>query len=72
MENPSKNNPDKKVNEPETVYKSKFGTIQVDAFDYLPAHVKERLEQALQESAKGLGKPHAQVMAEVKAKYNLS
>ena len=60
----------KKVNEPETIYKSK--SEQVDAFDYLPAHVKERLEKALQESAKGLGKPHAQVMAEVKAKYNLS
>jgi hypothetical protein len=72
MENPSKNNLPKKVNEPETVYKSKSEMEQVDAFDYLPAHLKERLEKALQESAKGLGKPHAEVMAEVKARYNLS
>ncbi len=72
MVNPSKNNLQKKVNEPETIYKSKSETEQVDAFDYLPAHVKECLEKALQESAKGLGKPHAQVMVEVKAKYNLS
>ena len=72
MENSSKNNPPKKVNEPETIYKSKSETEQEDAFDYLPTHVKERLEKALEESAKGLGKPHAQVMAEVKARYNLS
>lgn len=70
MENSSKNNPHKKVNEPETVYKSK--SEQVHTFDYLPAHVKESLEKVRQESAKGLGKPHAQVMAEVKVKYNLS
>lgn len=72
MENPSKNNSQKKVNEPETIYKSKSETEQGDAFDYLPTRVKERLEKALEESAKGLGKPHAQVMAEVKARYNLS
>lgn len=72
MGNPSNNNPPKKVTEPETVSKSKSETEKVDAFDYLPAHVKVRLEKALQESAKGLGKPHAQVMAEVKARYNLS
>ena len=71
MENSSKNNSDKKINEPETIYNSKSETEQVDAFDYLPDHVKERLEKALQESAKGLGKPHAQVMAEAKARYNL-
>jgi hypothetical protein len=72
MENSSKINLPKKVNEPETIYKAKIKTEQVDAFDYLPNHVKERLEQPLQESAKGLGKPHAQVMSEVKAKYSLS
>ena len=71
MENPSKNNSNKKINEPETIYKSKSETEQVDALDFLPDHVKERLEKALQESAKGLGKPHAQVMAEAKARYNL-
>lgn len=64
MENSSNNKPPKKVNEPETELE--------DAFDYLPAHVKERLEKALKESAKGVGKPHAQVMTEVKAKYKLS
>ena len=71
MENSSKNNVGKKVNEPETAYQSKAKTEQSDAFDYLPTYVKERLERSLEESAKGLGKPHAQVMAEVKAKYNL-
>ena len=72
MENPLNKKPPKKVNEPETVYKSQSETELEDAFDYLPAHVKERLEKALKESAKGVGKPHAQVMAEVKAKYKLS
>lgn len=72
MENSSKDNRSKKVNKPENVYKSKSDTKEVDAFDQLPTHVKDRLEIALQESEKGLGKPHAQVMAEVKAKYKLS
>jgi hypothetical protein len=71
MENSSNNKPPKKVNEPETVYKTPSEIEKEDAFDYLPAHVKERLEKALKESAKGVGKPHAQVIAEVKARYNL-
>lgn len=72
MENSGKNNQPKKVNEPETVYKSKSETKEADSFDHLPNYVKERLELSLQESEKGLGKPHAQVMAEVKARYKLS
>ena len=71
MENNSKQNSSKKVHEPATVSKPKTKTEQSDAFDYLPTYVKERLEKSLQESEKGLGNPHAQVMAEVKAKYNL-
>lgn len=72
MENSSNNKPPKKVNEPEIVYKSKSEIEEADAFQHLPNYVKERLELALQESEKGLGKLHAQVMAEVKAKYNFS
>lgn len=72
MENSSNNKLTKKVNEPETIYKTKSEAKEVDAFDHLPTHVKERLEIALQESEKGLGKPHAQVMAEMKRKFNWS
>lgn len=73
MENSSNDNQSKKkVNQPQTVYKSKSTTNEVDAFEHLPNYVKERLELALQQSEKGLGKPHAQVMAETKRKFNLS
>ena len=72
MENSSNNKPLKKVNEPQTAYKSISETKEVDAFEHLPSHVKERLKLALQESENGLGKSHAKVMEEVKAKYNFS
>lgn len=66
LKNLQKNNYYKKENEPETVYKSKSKREIVDAFEHLLIHVKQRLEFALQESGKHLGKTHAQVMEEAK------
>ena len=71
LKNLQKNNYYKKENEPETVYKSKSKREIVDAFDHLIIHVKQRLEFALQESGKHLGKHMLKLWKKLK-KVNFS
>ncbi len=39
---------------------------ETDFWDYLPDTVKKDVDEALQQSAKGLGKPHKEVMKKYK------
>ncbi len=46
--------------------------VEVGKKDYwnnLPAHVKESIEIGIQESKQGLGRPHEEVMKELRSKY---
>ena len=45
---------------------------QDDFWDELPEHLKQLFETGLKQSEQGLGKPHSQIMAEVKKKFNLT
>lgn len=45
---------------------------QDDFWDEIPEQVKQLIEISLQQSNQGLGKPHSQIMAEVRKKYNLT
>jgi len=68
MENPSKINPPKKVNEPETVYKSKSETDNDEESNSI---LNRLLEIGLKQIENGETRPHEEVMAEMKLKYNL-
>ncbi len=68
MENSSKNNPQKKVNEPETVYKSKS---EIDNEEESNSVLNRLLEIGLKQIENGETRPHEVVMAEMKLKYNL-
>lgn len=46
--------------------------IQDDFWDEIPEQVKQLIEISLKHSNQGLGKPHSQIMAEVRKKYNLT
>ncbi|TDE30275.1 MULTISPECIES: hypothetical protein [Flavobacterium] len=63
------------VEEEAVLYQSKSDLEienQDDFWDELPEHVKQLIEIGLKQSEQGLGKPHSQIMAEVKKKYNLT
>lgn len=45
---------------------------QDDLWDELPEQVKQLFRIGLKQSEQGLGKPHSQIMAEVKKKFNLT
>ena len=45
---------------------------QDDFWDEIPEQVKQLIEISLKQSNQGLGKPHSQIMAEVRKKYNLT
>lgn len=68
MENSSKNNPSKKVNEPETVYKAKSETNNEEESNSV---LNRLLEMGLKQIENGETRPHEVVMAEMKLKYNL-
>jgi hypothetical protein len=72
MENSKKNHqkPDSisKVEEPATAYNLESKTVE--DFELHPV-LLQLLEIGLKQSEQDLGKPHAQVMAEMKLKYNL-
>ena len=68
MENPSNNKPTKKVNEPETVYKSKF---EIEKEEDSNSVLNKLLEIGLKQIENGETRPHEEVMAEMKLKYNL-
>lgn len=67
MENPSNNKPTKKVNEPETVYKS-ISEIEEEESNSI---LNQLLEIGLKQIENGETRPHEEVMAEMKLKYNL-
>lgn len=63
------------VEEEAVLYQSKSELETENSDDYwdnLPEQVKQLIEIGLKQCEEGLGKPHAQVMAEIKKKYNLS
>ena len=68
MENQSKNNPPKKVNEPETVYESKS---EIENQEDSNSVLNRLLEIGLKQIENGETRPHEVVMAEMKLKYNL-
>jgi hypothetical protein len=68
MENSSKNNSLKKVNEPEAVYKSK---TEIDNEEESISVLNRLLEIGLQQIENGETRPHEVVMAEMKLKYKL-
>lgn len=46
--------------------------IATDPYDELPAPIKKLLAQSKEDSAKSKVRPHKEVMADIRAKYNLS
>jgi hypothetical protein len=63
------------VGEEAVLYKPKSNLdaeIQDDFWDEIPEQVKQLIEISLKQSNQGLGKPHSQIMAEVRKKYNLT
>lgn len=68
MENASKNNPPKKVNEPETIYKSKSETDNEEESNSV---LNRLLEMGLKQIENGETRPHEVVMSEMRLKYNL-
>lgn len=72
MENSNKKYPKtdsiSKVEEPATAYNLESKTVE--DFELHPV-LLQLLEIGLKQSEQDLGKPHAQVMAEMKLKYNL-
>lgn len=45
--------------------------VEIDFWDELPDSVKKEIEEAEKELTEGKGIPHAQVMAEIKARFNI-
>jgi hypothetical protein len=68
MKNSSNNKPPKKVNEPETVYKSQS---EIEKEDESNSILNQLLEIGLKQIENGQTRPHEKVMAEMKLKYNL-
>ena len=68
MENFSNNKPPKKVNEPETVYKSQS---EIEKEEESNSILNQLLEIGLKQIENGETRPHEEVMAEMKLKYNL-
>lgn len=68
MENSSNNKPPKKVNEPETVYKSQS---EIEKEDESNSILNQLLEIGLKQIENGETRPHEEVMAEMRLKYNL-
>jgi hypothetical protein len=69
MENPSNKKPTKKVTEPETVYKSKSEIEKEDESNMI---LNQLLEISIKQCENGETRPHEEVMAEMKRKYNWS
>jgi hypothetical protein len=67
MENQDKN---KIVSEPETLYETKQEIIQQKNTPKQEILLKKLLAIGLKESEMGLGRPHKEVWAEMKLKYN--
>ena len=69
MENPSKNNSRKKVNEPETAYKAKSEIENQEDSDSV---LNQLLEIGLKQCENWEIRTHDEVMAEMKRKFNWS
>ena len=69
MENTSKNNPPKKVTEPETVYKAKS---EFENQEESNSVLNQLLDIAIKQCENGETRPHDEVMAEIKRKFNWS
>ena len=69
MENSGKNNPPKKVNEPEIVYKSQS---EIEEEENSNSILNQLLEIGLKQIENGETRPHEEVMAEMKRKFNWS
>ena len=69
MENSSNNKPPKKVNEPETVYKSQS---EIEKEEDSNSILNKLLEIGLKQIENGETRPHEEVMAEMKRKFNWS
>lgn len=68
MENSSNNKPPKKVNEPEIVYKSQSEIEEQESNSIL----NQLLEIGIKQCENGETRPHEEVMAEMKRKFNWS
>lgn len=68
MENSSNNKPPKKVNEPEIVYKSQS---EIEKAEESNSILNQLLAIGLKQIENGETRPHEEVMAEMKLKYNL-
>ena len=68
MENPSKNNSQKKVNEPETVYKSK--TEIVNEEEEMHPVLIELIEKSKKQHKQGLSFSHEEAIKMIKDKYD--
>lgn len=69
MENSSNNKPPKKVNEPETVYKSQS---KIEKEEESNSILNQLLEIGIKQCENGETRPHEEVMAEMKRKFNWS
>ena len=67
MENPSKNNSAKKINEPETVYKSKSET---DNEGLMHPVLIELIQKSKEHHKQGLNFSHEEAMKMIKEKYD--
>ena len=73
MENPKKYSNDQKssfVQEPETIYEAKQEIIQQKNTPEQEILLQKLLALGLKQSEMGLGRPHKEVWAEMKLKYN--
>jgi len=64
-----------KVNEEETLYRLESLLNEVpprDIWDELPAHIQQALDISIEQSIRGDVKPHDEVMAQIKKKYNIA
>jgi hypothetical protein len=69
---PNENLP--KVEESATLYRSKIDLEKENSdidWDNLPEILQQLLEKGIKQCEEGQTKPHAQVMAEMKARFNL-
>lgn len=69
MENSSNNKPPKKVNEPEIVFKSKS---EIEKEEESNSILNQLLEIGIKQCENGETRPHEEVMAEMKRKFNWS
>lgn len=69
MENSSNNKPPKKVNEPQTVYKSQSENEKEEESNSI---LNQLLEIGIKQCKNGETRPHEEVMAEMKRKFNWS